>query len=80
MVGFSDCIDESEKNTTAFRKAVKACEDAGIMVWFCDEYGSVSFIPYSDKNSFESLVPEYWWGKTLLKSLSKVPSGRLFEN
>ena len=62
MVGFSDCIDESEKNTTAFRKAVKACEDAGIMVWFCDEYGSVSFIPYSDKNSFESLVPEYWWG------------------
>lgn len=62
MVGFSDCIDESEKNASAFKKAVKACEKAGIMVWFCDEYGSVSFIPYSNKNSFESLVPEYWWG------------------
>lgn len=62
MVGFSDCIDESEKNASAFKKAVKACEKEGIMVWFCDEYGSVSFIPYSNKNCFESLVPEYWWG------------------
>ena len=62
MVGFSDCINKSEKNASAFKKAVKACEKEGIMVWFCDEYGSVSFIPYSDKNSFESLVPESWWG------------------
>lgn len=62
MVGFSDCIDESEKNASAFKKAVEACKKAGIMVWFCDEYGSVSFIPYSDKNYFENLVPEYWWG------------------
>lgn len=62
MVGFSDCINKSEKNASAFKKAVEACEKEGIMVWFCDEYGSVSFIPYSDKNSFESLVTEYWWG------------------
>ncbi len=61
MVGFSDNIVESEKNPDAFREAVKACEDAGIMVWFCGDYGAYSFIPYSDKNSLNSLVSESWW-------------------
>ena len=62
MVGFSDFIDEKEANPAAFRNAVLACENAGIMVWLCDEYGALSFLPYSDRNSFGSLVACSWWG------------------
>ena len=46
--------DENEKNTEEFQKAVKACEKAGIMVWFCGDYRGASFIPNSDKNNFEN--------------------------
>lgn len=60
MVGFSDNIDETEKNPEAFRKAVKACEASGVMVWFCGEYNSAGFIPNSDKNSFENLTTDHW--------------------
>lgn len=60
MVGFSDNIDPSEKNTEAFKQAVKACEEAGIMVWFCGEYGAASFIPYSDKNNYQNLISLKW--------------------
>ncbi len=60
MVGFSDNIDEREANPQALRDAVKACEDAGIMVWFCGENGSVSIIPGSDKNSVNSIMPAPW--------------------
>ena len=61
MVGFSDNIDESDENADAFRKAVKACDDAGVMVWFCGEYGPASFIPYADKNNYVNLMSEHWW-------------------
>jgi len=62
MVGFSDNIDPSEANTEAFEAAAKACEDAGIMVWFCAENGGVSFLPMSDKNNYRNLVVEHWGG------------------
>ena len=62
MVGFSDNIDSSEANAEAFEEAVAACEDAGIMVWFCGEYGGMSFLPMSDKNDYRNLVPEQWGG------------------
>lgn len=58
MVGFSDNIDSSEINEAAFKEAVKACEDAGIMVWFCGEYAMASFVPYSDKNNPQNLLPD----------------------
>lgn len=60
MVGFSDNIDESEANAQAFRDAVAACEEAGIMVWFCAEYGAASYLPMSDKNNFDNLTQETW--------------------
>lgn len=56
MVGFSDNIDETEKNADALREAVAACEKVGIMVWFCGEYETASFIPNSDKNNFENIT------------------------
>lgn len=57
MVGFSDNIDETEKNAELFRKAVELCEKNGIMVWFCGEYTLASYIPYTDKNDINNLVP-----------------------
>ena len=60
MVAFSDNIDETEKNTDAFRTAVAACEASGVMVWFCGDYAPLSFIPFADKNTFESLAPTTW--------------------
>lgn len=60
MVGFSDNIDESETNAQAFRDAVAACEKAGIMVWFCQEYRAASFLPYSDKNNPQNVVHASW--------------------
>ncbi len=62
MVGFSDNIDPNEANVEAFEEAVKACEDAGIMVWFCGEYAPLTFIPMADKNNFDNVVKEHWWG------------------
>lgn len=77
MVGFSDNIDLTEKNADAFKKAVKACEDAGIMVWFCGDYSSASFIPNSDKNNFENVLRDYEYGKMEPHELVYVPaSGR----
>ena len=60
MVGFSDNIDPSEKNEEAFKTAVKACEDAGIMVWFCGDYASAVFAPESDRNNPENVYPDHW--------------------
>lgn len=51
MVGFSDNPDPKEKNKQAFLDAQKACEEAGIMVWYCGEYGIATFLPMSDKNN-----------------------------
>ncbi len=75
MVGFSDNIDETEANAQAFRDAVAACEDAGIMVWFCGEYASASFLPFSDKNNAQNLVPAQWYGGNYTPELVYVPAG-----
>ena len=72
MVGFSDNIDTTEANAEAFRKAVRACEEAGVMVWFCADYSPLSFIPFSDKNSKSSLMPLTWSGN--IAELVFVPS------
>ena len=60
MVGFSDNIDPAEKNEPAFREAVAACRASGVMVFFCGEYGAASFLPMTDKNNPENLVPQSW--------------------
>ncbi len=59
MVGFSDNIDSSEDNAEAFEEATKAAEDAGIMVWFCADYGSGSFVPMSNKNDPDNVVFDF---------------------
>ncbi len=59
MVGFSDNIDSSEDNAEAFEEATKAAEDAGIMVWFCADYSSGSFIPMSNKNDPDNVVYDF---------------------
>lgn len=58
MVAFSDNINTEEKHPKEFRKAVTACEEAGIMVWFCGEYGCASFLPFSDKNLPENVIED----------------------
>lgn len=73
MVGFSDNIDPSEKNAKAFEDAVKACEDEGIMVWFCGEYASAAFLPLSDKNNYKNVIPDQWYGSA--PELVYVPAG-----
>lgn len=77
MVGFSDNIDPREKNEKAFRDAVAACEKEGIMVWFCGEYGSAAFLPYSDKNNENNVVRSAWVSENAHAQLVYVPtSGR----
>ncbi len=61
MVGFSDNIDPSEDHMKEFREAVDACREAGIMVWFCGEYGAAVFLPGTEKNSGEDLMADYWY-------------------
>lgn len=56
MVGFSSNIRSDLQNKSAFREAAAACEEAGIMVWFCGEYGAAAFLSLSDKNDFHNLV------------------------
>lgn len=58
MVGFSDNIDPTENYEQEFRDAVAACEEAGIMVWFCGEYSTSVFLPYSDRNNPQSIVAQ----------------------
>ena len=74
MVGFSDNIDDTEKNVEAFETAVKACEDAGIMVWFCGEYGPLTFLPYSDKDDFSNVIKQEWWWSDNNPDLVFVPA------
>lgn len=79
MVGFSDNIDSAEAYTAEFRAAVKACERAGIMVWFCWEYGAASFLPFADKNIPYNLMPDQ--GNGTAPALVYVPvSGRTAVN
>ena len=62
MVGFSDNIDPSEPYVEEFRAAAKACEEAGIMVWFCGENGAVTFLPWGSKNDPQNLMLDQWGG------------------
>ena len=62
MVGFSDNIDSSEPYVEEFRAAAKACEEAGIMVWFCGENGAVTFLPWGSKNDPQNLMLDQWGG------------------
>lgn len=64
MVGFSDNIDTREDHVKEFREAAEACRKAGIMVWFCGEYGAAVFLPGTDKNGGEDLMPDYWYTRT----------------
>lgn len=73
MVGFSDTIDSSEKNAKALQDAVKACEDAGIMVWFCDEYACAGFYPLSDKDNANNVIPTHSY--VVPPDLVYVPAG-----
>jgi len=59
MIGFSDIIDDREKNADILREAVAECEKNGIMVWFCNEYMMSFFVPFSDKNNYDNLVINY---------------------
>ena len=81
MVGFSDNIDKTEPNVEAFREAAKACEDSGVMVWFCGDYGAASFAPESDKNNPNNVYVGNWWGKEAQPTLVFVPTaGRTAAN
>lgn len=80
MVGFSDVLDPDEKNIEAFQEAVKACEEAGIMVWLCIEYGAASFLPMSNKNNPNSLVKANWWGSGPAQLVFVPESGRTTAN
>lgn len=74
MVGFSDNIESGKKNTQALLDAIKACEEAGIMVWFCGEYVPAAFLPMSDKNSFDNVIPDGVYGNAV-PDLVHVPAG-----
>ena len=75
MAAFSDNIDETEANADAFRAAVEACEEAGIMVWFCEEYGAAAFLPMSDRGNPENLTWDSWVTPGQPAPLVYVPTG-----
>ncbi|MBR5701281.1 MAG: hypothetical protein IKX47_02345 [Oscillospiraceae bacterium] len=72
MVAFSDNIDPSEPYVEEFRAAARACEEAGVMVWFCGENGAVTFLPWAEKNDPRNLMLDQWGGGR--PSLVYVPS------
>lgn len=53
--------------------ALDACEEEGIMVWFCGEYNGMSFYPLSDKNDFGNAINVT--GSKVPPELVYVPSG-----
>ncbi len=76
MVGFSNNINGDVKNEDVLREAVAACEEAGIMVWFCGEYGAAVFLPFSDKDDFHNLVSDVWWSGSLSDVVFVPEAGR----
>ncbi len=62
MVGFSDNIRPGEKNNDQLVAAAEACEEAGIMVWFCGDYSVAEFLPFADRNNPDSLIPDFKFG------------------
>ena len=74
MVGFSDNIDPNEDNEEAFKEATKACEDSGVMVWFCADYAPGYFGPESDRNNPDNLYNEKWWDQSSKPKLVYIPA------
>ena len=74
MVGFSDNIDPEENNIEAFEKATQDCLDAGIMVWFCGEYGGTYTTEFSNKDNPNNMVVEKWYDTYYDVDLCYVPS------
>ncbi len=62
MVGFSDNLRSDVKNNDLFAEAVEACEQAGIMVWFCGDYAVAAFLPFADRNNPDNLTPDLRYG------------------
>ncbi len=62
MVGFSNNIRPEVPNNDQLVEAVKACEEAGIMVWFCGDYAIAAIIPFSGRNNFNNLYPDPPYG------------------
>lgn len=75
MAGFSAVLDPQGENADALQAAVDACEEAGIMVWFCGEYRNARFLPYSNKNIPQNLVPQRIFDISSVPELVYVPSG-----
>lgn len=76
MVGFSDNIDPTENYEQEFRDATAACEEAGIMVWFCGEYGTAVYLPYSDKNNPQSIARQQIYNPAVPDLVCVPSSGR----
>lgn len=74
MVGLSTNILDYVANVQALRDAVKACEEAGIMVWFCGEYAAAAFTPFSDRNNYDNVIRDGLYGN-LTPDLVHVPAG-----
>ena len=62
MVGFSDNLRPGEEHNDLFEEAVRACEQEGIMVWFCGDYAVAAFLPMSDRNNPDNLAPDSRYG------------------
>lgn len=75
MVGFSDNIDDSESNAGAFRDAVKACEESGVMVFFCGDYGEGMFLPMTDKNMATNVVSAGFGGGVIVPTSGRTGAG-----
>ena len=75
MVGFSDNIDDSESNAGAFRDAVKACEESGVMVFFCGDYGGGMFLPMTDKNMATNVVSAGFGGGVIVPTSGRTGAG-----
>lgn len=73
MVGFSDNISYHKTDVQALIDAVAACEEAGIMVWFCGEYASAAFLPMTDRNDPRNAIPDAVYGGSA--PLVHVPAG-----
>lgn len=72
MVGISN-NPHSNPICEELQAAIDACEEEGIMVWFCGEYNGMSFYPLSDKNDFGNAIKAT--GRKVPPELVYVPSG-----
>ncbi len=78
IVGFSDCVDQSEKNPDEFTKAIKEAEDSGIMVFDVTtmNIGPLVISPFKDKNDPSNYEVANWARASRITSDTLfVPSG-----